>query len=126
LWCPTDEIPHFGIHQSLFRKYRGSHAVVISELKFSDVKRHIFLTDLVEHADHAAFNQRPETLAQKGAECRGFGATESGLCMSCIARVVQDKPMKSLAGRDAAKKMERSGKQKSARLGSDTELHARA
>lgn len=40
----------------------GVVAVVIPELKFSDIQRQIFLADLVEGADHSALNQRPEAL----------------------------------------------------------------
>jgi hypothetical protein len=36
------------------------HPIVIAELKLRDVKRHIFCAHLVERADHAAFEDRPE------------------------------------------------------------------
>src|SRR5579864_5947307 len=47
--------------------YRGPEnigvvAVAISELKLRDVQRQIFGADLVERADHAAFEDAPETL----------------------------------------------------------------
>jgi hypothetical protein len=34
--------------------------IVISELKFRDVERHIFCAHLVERADHATLEDRPE------------------------------------------------------------------
>ena len=37
-------------------------AVVISELKFSDVERQVLFADFVEAAHDAAFDDRPETL----------------------------------------------------------------
>jgi hypothetical protein len=37
-------------------------AVVISELKFGDIQRHIFGTHFVECADNAALEDRPKTL----------------------------------------------------------------
>jgi hypothetical protein len=37
-------------------------AIVVAELKLGDVQRHIFGADLVERADRAAFEDRPETL----------------------------------------------------------------
>ena len=43
-------------------KYIDVLSIVIAELKFRDVQRHVFGADLVERADHAALNQRPETL----------------------------------------------------------------
>ncbi len=39
----------------------GIEAVVIAELKFSDIQRHVLGAHLVERADHAALEQRPET-----------------------------------------------------------------
>jgi len=47
--------------------YRGSEnigvvAVVVAELKFGDVQRHIFGANLVEGANNAALQDRPETL----------------------------------------------------------------
>jgi hypothetical protein len=38
------------------------HAVVISELELGDIERQIFFADLVESADHAALDKRPEAL----------------------------------------------------------------
>jgi hypothetical protein len=40
----------------------GVVPIVVSELKFSDVERHVFGADLVERAHHAALENRPETL----------------------------------------------------------------
>ena len=41
-------------------------AVIISELEFGNIQRHVFLADLVERADNAAFHNRPETLNRIG------------------------------------------------------------
>ena len=41
-------------------------AVVISELKFRDVQRHIFGRNFVEAANDAALEDRPETLNRVG------------------------------------------------------------
>ncbi len=46
----------------------GVAAVVISELKLRDVQRHIFGADLVERADNAALEDRPETLNRVGVD----------------------------------------------------------
>ncbi len=40
----------------------GVLAVVVAELELRDVQRQIFARNLVERADHAALNQRPEAL----------------------------------------------------------------
>jgi hypothetical protein len=37
-------------------------AMIVAKLKFRYVPRHVFLTDLVERADHTALDDRPETL----------------------------------------------------------------
>jgi hypothetical protein len=42
------------------------HSVVIPELKFRDVQRHILFANLVERADDAAFEDAPETLNRLG------------------------------------------------------------
>jgi hypothetical protein len=39
-------------------------AVVISELKFRDVQRHVFGAHLVERAHHAALEDRPKALME--------------------------------------------------------------
>ena len=39
-------------------KHIGIEAVVVAELKFGDVKRHIFSRHFVECANHAAFEER--------------------------------------------------------------------
>jgi hypothetical protein len=43
--------------------------VIISELEFSDVQRHIFLADLVIAADDAALEDRPEAFNRVGVDC---------------------------------------------------------
>jgi hypothetical protein len=43
-------------------------AIIISELKFRDVQRHIFCAHFVERADHAAFEDRPEALNRVGVD----------------------------------------------------------
>jgi hypothetical protein len=47
----------------------GVHAVVVAELKLSDVQRHIFGTDFVERADNAALEDRPEALNRIRVNC---------------------------------------------------------
>ena len=39
------------------------HAVIVPELKFSDIQRHVFLADLVERADCAAFGDAVQPAA---------------------------------------------------------------
>src|ERR1700686_4863202 len=43
-------------------------AVVVSELKFRDVQRHILAADLVERADDATLEDRPEALNRLGVD----------------------------------------------------------
>jgi hypothetical protein len=45
------------------------HAVVIPELEFRDIQRHVFLTDLVESADDPALEDRPEAFDGLGVDC---------------------------------------------------------
>jgi hypothetical protein len=44
----------------------GIEAVVVAELKFRDVKEHIFFADLMERADNATLHERPEALNRVG------------------------------------------------------------
>ncbi len=44
------------------------HTVIIAELKFRDIERHIFGAHLVERADHAAFEDRPESFNRVGMD----------------------------------------------------------
>jgi len=44
-------------------------AVVVSELKLSNVQRHVFRTDFVERADHAALKDAPKTLNRISVNC---------------------------------------------------------
>jgi hypothetical protein len=46
----------------------GIFAVIISELKLSDVQRHVFGADFVECADYAAFEDRPEAFNRVGVD----------------------------------------------------------
>jgi hypothetical protein len=46
----------------------GIAAVIISELKLREIKRHIFGAHLVEHADHAAFEDRSEAFDGVGVK----------------------------------------------------------
>jgi hypothetical protein len=46
----------------------GVVAVIISELKLRDVQRHVLGADLVECADHAAFEDRPEAFNRVGVD----------------------------------------------------------
>jgi hypothetical protein len=43
----------------------GIEPIVVAELKFGDVQRHVFCADLVEAPDDAAFEDRPEALGKK-------------------------------------------------------------
>src|SRR5438045_3469839 len=47
----------------------GIEPIVVAELKFGDVQRHIFAADLVERADNAALEDRPETLNRLRVNC---------------------------------------------------------
>src|ERR1700730_3132052 len=49
-------------------------SVVITELEFGNIKRHIFAAHFVECADHAALEYRPESF--------------DGLCMNCTNDVL--------------------------------------
>ena len=44
----------------------GVLPIVVPELKFGDVQRHVFFADFVERADNTAFEDRPETLNRIG------------------------------------------------------------
>jgi hypothetical protein len=43
--------------------------IVISELEFGDIERHIFAAHFVERADHAALEYRPKALNGLGVDC---------------------------------------------------------
>lgn len=47
-------------------------AVVVAELKFRDVQRHIFGADFVERADHTAFEDRPESFDRIRVYCTDY------------------------------------------------------
>jgi hypothetical protein len=47
-------------------KHVGIHAVIVAELKLGNVQWHIFGAHLVERADYAAFEDRPETFNRVG------------------------------------------------------------
>src|SRR5208282_632074 len=47
----------------------GIEAIVVAELKFRNVERHIFGAHFVESADHAAFEDRPEALDCLSVDC---------------------------------------------------------
>lgn len=59
-----------GIDASATRYSRAKYVyvlpVVVTELKLGNVQRHVFGTDLVIGADHAALNQRPKTFNRVG------------------------------------------------------------
>jgi hypothetical protein len=57
----------------------GVIAIVVTELKFGNVERHILATDLVEGADNAAFHQRPETFNRVGVH-----GTNNVIPCSCV------------------------------------------
>jgi hypothetical protein len=44
----------------------GIETIVVTELKFRNIQRHIFFADLVKGADHAALKDRPEALNRIG------------------------------------------------------------
>ena len=54
-------------------KHVAVHAVIVLELKFSDIQRHIFGAHLVERADHAAFEDRPEIFDRVGVDRASAG-----------------------------------------------------
>ena len=56
----TDASDHASAACDRRRKHIGIVAVVIPELKFSDVQRQILGTDLVESANNPAFEDRPK------------------------------------------------------------------
>src|SRR5229473_6731696 len=62
------------------------HAVIVAELELRDVQRQIFLADLVEGADHAALDDRPEAF-------NGVGVDRADNVMP--ARMVNDAMRKS-------------------------------
>ena len=49
---------------SLYRRSKdvGVLPIVVPELELGDIQRHVFAADLVEGADHAALEDRPEAL----------------------------------------------------------------
>jgi len=54
-------------------------SVVVAELKFRDIERHIFATDLVETADDAALKDRPEAL-----DCLGVNSADNVLALGVV------------------------------------------
>ncbi len=58
----TDASDHASAACYRLIKNGGIVPIVISELKLGDVQRHVLGADFVEHADHAAFEDRPEAL----------------------------------------------------------------
>jgi hypothetical protein len=71
----------------------GVVAVVVAELKFRNVERHIFRADFVESADHAALEDAPETLNRicvDGADNVFVGAVAHDLVLRkfAVQRVV--------------------------------------
>src|SRR5580704_3243398 len=59
------------VSASLDRRSEDVHVlpIVVTELEFGDIERHIFAAHFVECADHAALEDRPEAF--------------DGLCMNC-------------------------------------------
>jgi hypothetical protein len=55
------------------------HAVIISELEFGDIERHVFGAHLVERADYAALEDRPEAL-----DCLGVDRADDVLALGVI------------------------------------------
>ena len=49
-------------------EYVGVIAVIIAELELGDIPRKVLFADLVERADHAALNQRPEAFNRVGMD----------------------------------------------------------
>jgi hypothetical protein len=62
----TDASDHASAACYCRSKHIRIEAVVMAELKFRDIQRHIFGAHLVERADHAALKQRPESLDRIG------------------------------------------------------------
>jgi hypothetical protein len=61
-WCAS--APSYGRI-----KHVGVTPIVVPELKFSDVQRHIFGADFVEASDDTALEDRPETLNRVRVDC---------------------------------------------------------
>src|SRR5262249_46810025 len=59
VWCAS--APSYGLSENI-----GVMPMVVAELKFRNVQRHVFGAHLVECADDAALEQRPETLNRVG------------------------------------------------------------
>jgi hypothetical protein len=58
----------FAFSASAYRRFKNIsiETVIIAELKLRNVERHVFSTHLVERADHAALEDRPETFNRVG------------------------------------------------------------
>jgi hypothetical protein len=58
-----------------YRRAEDIHVlpVVVAELKFSNVQRHIFGADFVERAGHCPFEDRPKSLNRVGGTFFAFG-----------------------------------------------------
>jgi hypothetical protein len=68
-----------------FSKDVRIETVVVAELKFSNVQRHIFRADFVERADHAALEDRPEALNRVGVN-----RTDDILALAVVNRGVRE------------------------------------
>lgn len=71
--------------------------VVVAELKFSDVQRHVLLADLVEGADNAALDDRPEALNRVRVNCAddvfALGVVDSGVRITVHAETMITDPL---------------------------------
>jgi hypothetical protein len=74
LW-PSESASGFfgasGVSASRYSRTEDVHVfpIVVAELKFRDVQRHVFTADFVERADDPALHQRPEALNRVGVNC---------------------------------------------------------
>lgn len=46
--------------------------IVVAELEFSNVERHVFAADLMEGADDAALEDRPKAFNRVGMDCSDY------------------------------------------------------
>jgi hypothetical protein len=68
----TDASDHASAACYRFLKHVGIEAIVVTELKFRDVQRHIFCAHLVESANNAALEQRPKAVNRVGVDCANY------------------------------------------------------
>src|SRR5579863_3504026 len=72
-------------------------AVIIAELELRNIERQILFADLMERADHAALNQRPEALNRVGVNCADnvftLGVVDSDVLREVFIQVLVADPL---------------------------------